>query len=253
MKQIVFITGATSGFGWAMAHIFAQNNYSIIATGRRQERLDQLKKSLGEISNAEVLTLCFDVRSQTEVADMVQNLPKGWQKIDILINNAGLAAGRGKAQDALLSDWEQMVDTNLKGVFYVTKCVLPLMISAKNGHIINVSSIAGKQAYMGGSVYCATKFGLEAFTQALRADVLEHGIKVSSISPGAADTEFSLVRFKGDAAQADATYKGFEPLQAQDVAEAVWFMANRPDHVNIADLTILPKAQASATQIHKNE
>jgi NADP-dependent 3-hydroxy acid dehydrogenase YdfG len=251
MQKTVFITGATSGFGWAMAHIFAQNGYDIIATGRRAERLQVLKAEIQAQYNVDFLPLCFDVRRHDAVHQAITNLPKKWQKIDILINNAGLAVGKDAVQNADIQHWEQMIDTNIKGVLYITKYILPLMIAQASGHIINISSIAGKQAYGGGSVYCATKFGVDAFTQALRADVLAHGIKVSSISPGAADTEFSLVRFGGDAQAAQAVYEGFEPLQAHDVAEAVWFMANRPASVNIADLVILPTAQASATQIYK--
>lgn len=250
MKTIL-ITGATSGFGEAAAYKFAANGWNMILTGRRKERLDVIEKSIKDKFAVNVLSLCFDVRILTDVQKAIQSLPENWRRIDVLLNNAGLAAGRGPIQDGLYEDWEQMIDTNVKGLLYMIREVSPLMIKRQTGHIINIASLAGWEAYGGGNVYCGTKHAVRAITRSARIDLLQHNIKVSVVSPGAADTEFSLVRFKGDKEKADAVYEGFKPLQAEDVAESIYFIASQPPHVNIEEIFILPAAQATATIVHK--
>lgn len=250
MKTIL-ITGATSGFGEAAAHKFAANGWNMILTGRRKERLDAIEKAIKDKFAVNVLSLCFDVRNLNEVQNAIHSLPESWKNIDVLLNNAGLAAGRGPIQTGEYEDWEQMIDTNVKGLLYMIREVSPLMIARNEGHIINVASLAGWEAYGGGNVYCGTKHAVRAISRSARIDLLQHNIKVSVISPGAADTEFSLVRFKGDKQKADAVYDGFKPLQAEDVAESIYFMASQPPHVNIEEIFILPAAQATATIVHK--
>lgn len=250
MKTIL-ITGATSGFGEAAAYKFAANGWNMILTGRRKERLNVIEKSIKDKFAVNVLSLCFDVRVLTDVQKAIQSLPENWRRIDVLLNNAGLAAGRGPIQDGLYEDWEQMIDTNVKGLLYMIREVSPLMIKRQTGHIINIASLAGWEAYGGGNVYCGTKHAVRAITRSARIDLLQHNIKVSVVSPGAADTEFSLVRFKGDKEKADAVYEGFKPLQAEDVAESIYFIASQPPHVNIEEIFILPAAQATATIVHK--
>lgn len=251
MQKTIFITGATSGFGKACAHAFASDHHRLILTGRRAERLSEEAGILHETFGVEVLTLNFDVCDRNAVKSAIESLPVEWQSIDILINNAGLAAGSELIQDGNIDDWEAMIDTNVKGLLYVTKSIFPLLLQSKCPHIVNIGSIAGKEVYTKGSVYCATKFAVDALTRAMRIDMLSHGIKVSQVSPGAAETEFSQVRFKGDMVAAAAVYKGFAPLQAEDIANAVMWITNLPSHVNINDLVIMPTAQASPGYIHK--
>ena len=246
MKKIALITGATSGIGNATAHLLAQNDYDLIITGRRKNLLDDLKKELGIKYKCDILTLNFDVREQPKVDKMINSLPDNWKKIDVLVNNAGLAAGFSPIQNGDLEDWEQMIDTNVKGLLYMTRKVAPLMIENGHGHIINISSIAGKEVYENGNVYCATKHAVEAITKGMRIDLVKHNIKVTSISPGMVDTEFSLVRFKGDKSKAAKVYEGLTPLFAEDIAEAILFAVTRPPHVNINDMLIMPTAQANA-------
>jgi NADP-dependent 3-hydroxy acid dehydrogenase YdfG len=250
MKKIIFITGATAGFGKAIAEIFSKNDYDIIINGRRKERLDELEKELRK-NGADVLKLPFDVRDNKAVQQAIQNLSDKWKNINILVNNAGLAQGLNLIQDGDLQDWETMIDTNIKGLLYVSKAVMPLLIKTGNAHIINIGSIAGKEVYQKGNIYCATKHAVDAITKAMRIDMLEHGIKVTGICPGAAETEFSLVRYKGDVEKAKNVYKGFTPLNAQDIAEIVFFVATRPPHVCINDIIITPTAQANSVYIHK--
>jgi len=251
MKKIVMITGGTAGFGEATAHEFARNGYDIIITGRRLDRLNKVAGELGKKYGVEVFTLNFDVRHNEEVQKSIHGLPAQWQNIDVLVNNAGLASGFGPIQDGDIKDWEAMIDTNIKGLLYVTRCVAPMMIKNKKGHIINIGSTAGKEAYLNGNVYCATKFAVDALTKSMRIDMLAYGIKVTSVCPGMAETEFSIVRYHGDEEKAKNVYKGIDPLTAKDIAEAVYFAASRPAHVNINDMVITPTAQASVNYIHR--
>ncbi len=252
MSKIVFITGATSGFGKACAEIFAENQYSLILNGRREDKLQELKKELEQKFNSKVLLLPFDVQKKEDVFNAINQLPEEWKKIDVLINNAGLALGRDLFQDADLSDWETMIDTNVKGLLYVSMAVVPLMIQQKSGHIINLGSIAGKETYERGNVYCATKSAVDKISQAMRIDLLQHNIKVTAIHPGAADTEFSMVRFKGDEEKSAAIYKGYKPLDAKDVANAIYYTASLPPHVCINDLVITCTAQANSFYTYRN-
>jgi len=252
MKKTALITGASSGIGKACAELYAKNQYNIIITGRREERLSQLKAELESTYSVEVLSLCFDVRSNDEVVKAFESLTGKWKGIDVLVNNAGLAKGLSSIQNGDIDHWEQMIDTNVKGLLYVSRAIIPLMINQKYGHIVNVGSIAGKEVYPNGNVYCATKHAVDALTKAMRIDLLPHKIKVSAVCPGAVDTEFSEVRFDGDKEKADKVYLGYEPLKAEDIADAIYFMTSRPAHVNINDLLIMPTAQASATQFDKN-
>ena len=252
MKKIAIITGATSGIGKATAMKLAQLNYNLVITGRRKELLDGLKKELGIKYKCDVLALYFDVRSKEAVDEAIDSLPEAWQAIDVLVNNAGLAAGLSPVQNGDVDDWEQMIDTNIKGLLYITRKVAPLMIKNGSGHIINISSIAGKEVYENGNVYCASKHAVDALTKGMRIDMVKHNIKVTSIAPGMVDTEFSLVRFKGDKLRADKVYEGFTPLFAEDVADAIVFAVTRPPHVNINDMLIMPTAQASAVVVHRD-
>lgn len=249
-KKIAFITGSTSGIGKATALKFAENGIDLIITGRRNDRLISLKNKLEE-RNVRVLALCFDVRNESEVKSAIDQLPEEWKNIDILVNNAGLAAGLSPLQDCDVDDWERMIDTNVKGLLYVTRAISPGMVERKSGHIINLGSIAGKEVYPNGNVYCATKHAVDALTKAMRIDMLPYNVKVSQINPGAVETEFSLIRFHGDQARADKVYEGFENLVAEDIAECIWFFVSRPPHVNINDMTVMPTAQASSTIFHK--
>lgn len=246
MAKTVFITGATSGFGKAMAHRFSREGYRVVITGRRQSRLAELEKELIVQQCAGVKTLCFDVRERKACFEAVAALPQDWQTIDILINNAGLAAGRDLFEEALLEDWETMIDTNIKGLLYITRAIVPLMIRQSRGHIINIGSIAGKEVYERGNVYCATKAAVDALSQAMRSDLLRHQIKVTAIHPGAAETEFSLVRFKGDPEKAAKVYEGYTPLSAEDIADITFYTASLPAHVCINDLVVTPTAQANS-------
>lgn len=246
MKQkIALITGATSGIGLETARVLAQNNYALVLTGRRLERLEKLKHEL-EKTGTSICLLNFDVRSKQEVDQALASLPEEWKAIDVLVNNAGLAAGMDTVAKADVNDWETMIDTNMKGLLYVSQTISNWMIERQQGHIVNISSIAGKEAYPMGSVYCGTKHAVEAISKAMRIELAPHNIKVSTISPGAVETEFSLVRFKGDQQRADKVYDGFTPLDAKDIAESIYFVVSRPAHVNIDDILIMPTAQASA-------
>ncbi len=250
--MIVFITGATSGIGKSSAEIFAKHGYDLIICGRRKERLNELKIQLEKEYKVKVNTLSFDIRQQKEVEAAIASLPAEKKKINILINNAGLAAGLSAIQNGELDHWERMIDTNLKGLLYVTKLIANLMIENKSGHIINLGSIAGKEVYANGNVYCATKHAVDALNKAMRIDLLPHHIKVSAINPGMVETEFSIVRFDGDEERAKKVYQGLEPLKPQDIAETIFWVASRPAHVNINDLIIMPSVQATATQVNRN-
>lgn len=243
------ITGATAGIGAACAHLYASNNYHLIITGRRQHLLETLKNKLENQYGVSVLSLCFDVRERQEVEIQFGKLKDSWREIDVLINNAGLAKGFSEIQDGNIDDWETMIDTNVKGLLYVSKQIMPMMIKRKQGHIINIGSIAGKEVYTKGNVYCATKHAVEALTKAMRIDLLPYKVKVSAVCPGAVNTEFSTVRFDGDKEKADSVYDGYQPLNAEDVAEAIYFVTSRPAHVNINDLLIMPTAQANTTHL----
>jgi 3-hydroxy acid dehydrogenase/malonic semialdehyde reductase len=251
VKKIICITGASSGFGEACAYKFSANHYNLIITGRREEKLKALKKNLEEKFGNQVLVLPFDVSDRTAVERAFKTLPPVWQKIDLLLNNAGLALGRDNFDEASLDDWETMIDTNLKGLLYVSKAVIPFMIPRQAGHIINIGSTAGKQVYQKGNVYCATKHAVQAISEAMRIDLLSHKIKVTVIHPGAAETEFSLVRLKKDAAEAKKVYAGYEPLHAEDIAGVVYYAASLPAHVCINELEITCLAQANAFYLFK--
>lgn len=252
MTHIALITGATAGFGLATARKLAEKGYQLILTGRRTDRLKELETELYNKFGTKCQTLVFDVRNKEAVFKQIGNLESDWKKIDLLFNNAGLALGRDYFEEADMDDWETMIDTNLKGVIYVTRAVLPGMIAQKKGHIINMGSIAAKEIYDRGNVYCASKHALDALSRSMRVDLLRHGIKVTAIHPGAAETEFSVVRFKGDTGKATAVYEGFQPLQAEDIAETIWFCASQPAHVCINDLEITCTAQANAYLFHKD-
>lgn len=247
--KTAFITGATSGIGLATARKLA-SEYRLILCGRRQERLDEIKNELSSIT--EVISLNFDVRDKHSVFSSVESLPENWRRIDLLLNNAGNAHGLSSFQDADLEDLENMMDGNVKGIIYVSKAVLPLMLPQNSGHIVNISSIAGKQVYANGATYCASKWAVEALSKGMRLDLLPHGIKVTNVAPGAVETEFSLVRFKGDVEKSANVYAGFQALTAEDVAETIYFTISQPDHVQIGDVTITPKAQADGTTILRN-
>jgi len=244
MKQTVLITGATSGIGEACARRFASAGYRIIVTGRRKERLDSLSSELKKEYNTEVLDLCFDVRDKDAVEKNLGKLPGNWNDIDILINNAGLAVGLGHIDEGVIDDWDRMIDTNVKGLLYVTRAISPGMVKRNMGHIINIASIAGKQLYENGAVYCASKHAVDALSRGMRIDFLKHGIKVTNIAPGLVETEFSLVRFKGDEKRAKAPYTGITPLNGEDIASVIFFAATLPAHINLNDIVITPTAQA---------
>lgn len=251
MPKIVFITGATSGFGKACAEKFAAGGYDLILNGRREDRLQELCNQLEARYNVAGYLLPFDVRDERAVFQSVNNLPDKWKNVDVLINNAGLALGRDYFEEADLEDWNTMVDTNIKGFMYVAKAVSKLMAGRKQGHIINMGSVAAKQVYEKGNVYCATKFAVDALSQSMRIDLLRHGIKVTAIHPGAAETEFSLVRFKGDSSTADSVYTGIDPLSAADVAEVIYYCTTLPPHVCINDLVLTCTQQADAIYFHR--
>ncbi len=248
---IALITGASSGFGRAIALKFAEHGYDLIITGRRKERLNELEEIIRNTYETRVYSVLFDVRDSEAVATELNALPHDWKLIDVLVNNAGLAQGFSTIQEGNIEDWDVMIDTNVKGLLYVSRIVLPWLIQQGKGHVINMSSIAGKEAYSKGNVYCATKHAVDAISKSMRIDMLPHGIRVTAINPGAAETEFSLVRFKGDAERAAQTYKGFKPLVAEDIAEVVYFAASRPPHVVLNDITITPIAQASPAYFYK--
>lgn len=253
MSKIALITGASAGIGKATAKLLAMNDYNIIITGRRLERLKELQSEIKSESGANVLILNFDIRSREAVEEALESLPSEWREIDVLVNNAGLAVGLHHINDGIVDDWERMIDTNIKGLLYISREISNGMVQRRKGHIVNISSIAGKEAYEKGNVYVATKHAVDSLSRAMRIDLVSHGVKVTNIAPGAVDTEFSTVRFKGDRKKAESVYKGFTPLYAEDVAEAVLFAVGRPPHVNINDLSIMPTAQASASIISKTD
>jgi NADP-dependent 3-hydroxy acid dehydrogenase YdfG len=245
MNQTVFITGATSGIGKACAEIFAKNGYNLIINGRRKEKLDEIKSSLETKFNISIICAPFDVSNRKDVFETIENLSSEFQEIDVLINSAGLALGRELTDDAVMDDWETMINTNVSGLLYVTKAVLPFMINKKKGHIINIGSIAGDQAYERGNVYCASKSAVDTISKAMRIDLLPHRIKVTNIKPGAVETEFAIVRFKGDEEKAGKTYTGFTPLTPEDIADSIFYCASLPENVCINDLNITCLAQAN--------
>ncbi|MFA6085598.1 SDR family NAD(P)-dependent oxidoreductase [Mucilaginibacter sp.] len=251
MAKIALITGATAGIGEACAHTFAREGYNLILTGRRMNRLEDLAQQLNNKYNTEIAVSSFDIRSREQVISNLEGLPVEWRKVDVLINNAGLSQGLDPIDKGSYDDWDTMIDTNIKGLLYTSKVVSNWMIANGSGHIINLGSIAGKEVYPNGNVYCATKHAVDALNKGMRMDLLQYGIKVTAIHPGAVETEFSEVRFKGDKDRAKKVYDGFDPLAAQDIADTIWFVASRPAHVNINDLVIMPTAQASATNIFK--
>lgn len=248
MAPIALVTGATSGIGRATAIALARQGYQIIATGRRADRLLELQQ---EITEVPVFTLQFDVRDRAAVSEAIAGLPDEWKKVEVLVNNAGNAHGLAPVQSGDIDDWDAMLDINVKGLLYVTHAVLPLMLPHKKGHIINIGSIAGKEVYANGNVYCASKFAVDAISKGMRIDLVQEGIKVSEVNPGLVETEFSEVRFKGDKERAAGVYQGYEPLRAEDIADLIAFMVTRPAHVNLAEVLILPAAQASSTVVNK--
>ena len=253
MDKITLITGATSGIGHACAEKFAQNKHDLIITGRRKERLEKFAAELKTKYHVDIYPSVFDIRNKQEVDHFINNLPGAWKKIQILINNAGLAAGLDPIQNGNIDDWEQMIDTNIKGLLYISKAVSRIMIENSGGHIINIGSIAGREVYANGNVYCATKHAVDALSKGMRIDLLPYGIKVTQIAPGLVETEFSKVRFKGDNDRADSVYKGYEPLKGEDIAGVAYYVTTLPPHVNINDLLIMPTAQANATTLYKKE
>lgn len=247
MSKTILITGATAGIGAATAERFAQAGHRLILTGRRAERLTQLASNL----DTETLTLAFDVRDNAQVKEAIASIPDNWKAIDILVNNAGLAAGMDPVQRGSIDDWEQMIDTNVKGLLYMTREISPGMCERKSGHIINIGSIAGKEVYPNGNVYCATKHAVDALSKAMRIDMLPFGIKVTNVAPGLVETEFSMVRFKGDETRSSNVYQGMEPLTGKDIADVIWYVANTPVHVTINDILVMPTAQAASVHIHR--
>ena len=248
-SKIAFISGATAGIGEAAAHHLAAEGYKLILNGRRAEKLKLLESALKEEYSIDCLLLPFDVQNRDEMTQSISGIPEDWMDIDILLNNAGLAAGLATVHEADWEDWEQMINTNVKGLINLTRLVSPWMVKRQSGHIVNISSIAGKEVYNKGAVYCASKHAVDAFTKGLRIDLAPYNIKVTSIAPGAVNTEFSLVRFKGDQQMADQVYEGFDPLLAEDIAEAIMFAVSRPAHVNVNDMLIMPTAQANTTTL----
>ena len=249
MDKIVLITGATSGIGKATAYELAKVGFKLILCGRRNEILDAIEKDLNKITST--TSLCFDVSDNLEVNRSISSLPKKWKNINVLINNAGNAHGMDLFQDGNIDDWNKMIDINVKGLMYVTKAIIDNMIENSSGHIINIGSLAGREVYPKGNIYCASKYAVKAISQSLRLDLNKHNIKVSEINPGLVETSFSDVRFKGDKSKSKNVYKGYKALQADDIAEIISFVISRPKHVNIADLLVLPSDQASSTQINK--
>ena len=252
MNKIAIITGATAGIGYETAKVLSQNNFNLILTGRRKDRLMQICNEL-ESDTCKLLPLTFDIQSKVETDQALASLPEEWKAIDVLVNNAGLAAGMATVDKSDVADWEAMIDTNVKGLLYVTRTVSSWMVKRKTGHIINISSIAGKEVYPLGSVYCGSKHAVEAISKAMRIELAPHNIKVSTVSPGAAETEFSLVRFKGDEEKAKKVYQGLTPLGAKDVAESIYFVVSRPAHVLIHDILITASQQASARDFFRND
>lgn len=253
MKKTALITGGTSGIGQATAMMLAENGYDIIITGRRNDRLTSVAEELTAKTGCSVQTLCFDVRNNDEVVENIQKLANQNQVIHVLVNNAGLASGLDQIQDGDVEDWDKMIDTNVKGLLYVSRQVMPLMIAQGFGHIVNIGSIAGKEVYPNGNVYCGTKHMVDALSKSMRRELAPHGVKVSAINPGAVETEFSIVRLHGDVDKAKMVYEGFENLVAEDIADAILYVVSRPEHVNINDMIIMPKAQPAAGTIVRNK
>lgn len=251
MNNIAIVTGATSGFGKAIAEELASHQYNLIITGRRADRLQALCESLQSNHAIKCRALVFDVRSMEETTKAFASLDQEWMEVDVLINNAGLALGRESIEAGALEDWNAMIDTNVKGLLHVTKVISPHMVRRKRGTIINIGSVAGRQPYAGGNVYSATKYAVDGLTHSMRIDLAPYGVRVGQIAPGAAETEFSIVRFHSDQSKAEAVYHGFHPLSAQDIADTVWFMVSRPPHVTIQDVLIMPTAQPTASIIHR--
>lgn len=252
MAKIALITGASSGIGEACAHLFAQQGYHLILLGRRENLLEKIAHHLTDKYAIEVKKIQADVRDKENINYVLETLPTAWKNVDVLINNAGLSQGLDPIDQGNTDDWDTMIDTNVKGLLYVSKIVSGWMVAQKKGHIINIGSIAGKEVYANGNVYCATKHAVDALNKGMRIDLLPHGIKVTAINPGMVETEFSIVRFKGDESRAKKVYDGFEPLMAQDIADAIWFAVSRPAHVNINDMLIMPTAQATATILKRD-
>ena len=250
MKKTALITGATSGIGQATAKLLAKNNFRLICCGRREDRLNELKGELE--SDTEVTTLNFDVRDKDGIHKAISSLPAEWKAVDVLINNAGNAHGLSLIQDGDTDDWDAMIDINVKGLLYVSKEIIPGMIERKSGHIVNIGSVAGQEVYPRGNVYCASKFAVDAINRAMRIDLNEHGIRATAINPGLVETEFSIVRFKGDQEKAEGVYAGYQPLQPEDIADCILFAITRPPHVAIADMLVFPTAQASSTIVKKS-
>ncbi len=253
MRPIAIVTGASAGIGRATAETLARNDFDVVITGRRSENLESLEEEIRSKTGADVLSLAFDIRDQEAVQKACAKLTGKWEQVAVLVNNAGLAAGLSHIHEGVVDDWERMIDTNIKGLLYITRLISPGMVKRGAGHIINIGSIAGKEAYEKGNVYNATKFAVDGLTQAMRIDLAKHGIKVTSISPGAVETEFSLVRFKGDQEEAHKVYDGFTPLNAEDIAEAILFAVTRPPHVNIDDMLIMATSQARTRKIVKSQ
>lgn len=251
MNKIALITGVTSGIGKATALLLAKNKFDLILTGRRKDRLAAIAKETKDNFGIQVLPLAFDVRNYEEVKKNLGNLPLEWQNIDVLVNNAGLAVGADSIDKGEIDDWNRMIDTNVKGLLFVSKMIMPLMIKRKKGHILNIASIAGKEVYQNGNVYCATKHAVDALSKAMRIDLLRHNIKVTNIAPGMLDTEFSVVRYKGDQEKANEVYKNMEPLLAEDIAEIILFAVQRPTHVTLNDIVVMPTAQASTSHLKR--
>lgn len=251
MSKIALITGATSGIGEATAHRLAADGYSLILTGRREDRLDEVSTQIAEQYEVDILTLCFDIRDREEVNEAIDFIPEEFLPIDVLVNNAGLASGLSLIQDGDIEDWEAMIDTNVKGLLYITRRIAPMMAERRQGHIVNIGSIAGLYAYEKGNVYCATKFAVNALSQSLRVDLLRYNVRVTEVKPGMVDTEFSLVRFHGDQAKADSTYDGLQPLSGKDVANVISWVLAQPAHVNINDIVVTPTAQANAYYVDR--
>ena len=252
MRKIALITGATSGLGKAIALRLAKEGYDVIITGRRKDRLEELEREIEIKYESKVYSLCFDVRVYNEVEKAITSLPEEWKAIDILVNNAGLAVGLDPIQQGVIDDWERMIDTNIKGLLYVTRVVSPGMVARKSGHIVNLGSIAGKGVYPNGAEYCATKHAVDALSQGMRMDMLPYGIRVTQVCPGAVNTEFSLVRFKGNQDRADLVYDGYDALTAENIADAVFYAVSQPPHVDIQDMLVMPTAQANGNMFHKN-
>jgi NADP-dependent 3-hydroxy acid dehydrogenase YdfG len=253
MNTIALITGASAGIGRATAELLARNDFDIIITGRRAKNLETLEEEIRSKTAVDVLSLAFDIRDPEAVQSAWSSLQGKWKNVDVLVNNAGLAAGLNKIHEGSLEDWEQMIDTNIKGLLYITRLVSPGMVERGKGHVINLGSIAGKEAYENGNVYNATKFAVDGLTRAMRIDLVDYGIKVTAIHPGAVETEFSMVRFKGDTKKANKVYEGYTPLYAEDIAEAILFAVTRPPHVNVNDMLIMPTSQACSYKLVRKE